>query len=1402
MPVAAPDVGFKPEGMGADLGFTPEGAAPPVSATPSPAVAPTPQPDWGTLYGGLDGLNSRLTPEQNSAFGFLDAKTDNPKETRAKAINRTYLQDKLKMPAGVMDNNWGAVKDAYAKRELGMDAKDITDTALYGAISKRFKEIQFTREHSWLSASPHEQVEIMIARFPSILGKDEAGNPSVKGRGLSEPFVPLPSAPSDLPNIPSLGMSNPALSGAFYNSVFKPLVEGVESPLGIVTLGVGSKLKMAAEAGSAGAKAGLKVMQWIFSLVMGKAAVEATPQMVQTLKDPDVGLQQKAESIGHVVTPTVMALTGALSELGKSAPKALKELADRPASEVPAALSEASAKAKTVEEKAAIHATMDEVHKAMESSETPPSPAPDKGGEVTKLAPIEERIRRAKETAQKVLEARRELEMVKELNGSPEQIKTAEDKVFQAELEDEKYGMLGAEGPNASAEVKTESPLPDQIAAVAKAERPGSLVGIKNEVVDAEMAKMGLDPAEHGAGLTWEQAKADADAKLAADPFAGQKLVKDLAGKPRPITGQEDALLLTEVNRLKLERDAAEEDLLKAKQAGDRDGEAEANVRIAAARDAFTEAESTATKVGTPQAQGLALRRMMMREDYSIASMERQLAAATETGKLTPEQVEQIRGLSKHIRETAEAVEKKAKKALSPEAKQKMLKGRLRAQIVAMDKQIQKGEKASAKRGGVQPDDEAFRLKELRDALKSAYDVMFPKEQAEPLTAEQQITRALAAKDRQIDALQGQIDNQAPFAPGKKPASTDPRMIAKQAKIDALKEEREYLRDTLQTPKDPPTDIEVRLKELDRQIAAIEKQLKDEAPFSKGKKVQPTSPEIEAKQSTLESLKEQREYMRERLQPSPDPKTKAEKSLAAYKSRTAKSTKELLDRVAKNDLAPKPKPEPVTLDLEGELLKAAHERAKQAFDRAVLEERIKNRSFFEKSQNTLVKWRRGFLLSSPVTLAKLTSAAAWRMGTTLAEEGVGSVLSKVPGVRDVAEKAPRYGAANSDAEAAAITQAFTQGMRDAYDLLRTGKSNLDVIYGKGADPAIREYDLVGRSAIDFFGSIHGALKSPVKRAEFARSFQKRTSFAIRNGVDASNPMVQTRIALEAYKDANRAIFLQDNMLTDFFKRGLSAFEQTDKQGRIKYPAGKMAATAFRVALPIVKVPTNIAAESFEYATGSLTGSWRLAKALRGGMENLSPEHADLIMRNLQKGSLGAAALLMGYFSADDVGGYYQPGEKRKPGDVKAGNVRLFGQEVPSYLLHTPIMEVVQLGATVRRVAESKMKKRDADPQGLGSGVWAASLGLIEGIPYARTAAEYTKLFDPRERQYETGQIAKDIVDPQLLQWIARVTDMRDGARVNRKPGTVGEAIKSGIPGARQTVPETKRDPWTTYRKKQ
>ncbi len=509
--------------------------------------------------------------------------------------------------------------------------------------------------------------------------------------------------------------------------------------------------------------------------------------------------------------------------------------------------------------------------------------------------------------------------------------------------------------------------------------------------------------------------------------------------------------------------------------------------------------------------------------------------------------------------------------------------------------------------------------------------------------------------------------------------------------------------------------------------------------------------------------------------------------LEAAKERLKKSTEELNRKTAAGDFEAKPQREPVVLDEEGLRLKAENYRAKQKFREALLRDRFSQRNFLEKAQDTLVKWRRGFLLSSPVTLAKLSSAAVQRMVFTPLEEIIGAGIGAV--IPKVASRAPREGGFNVTAEARAITEGLTRGMSDAAELIKTGKTTLEVLFGKGREGAVRESDVTPRSVIDFFGEIHGALKAPVKRAEFSRSLEKRMAWNMKQGVDVSDPLVQTRLMVEAYKDANRSIFLQDNVVVNAYNRALTALTERQRATGKPSNAGKAIATVTKVLLPIVRVPTNIVAETIQTATGLVTGSARLASIIGKETSKINPEQADLVMRELKKGSLGAAVLLVGYFNADSIGGYYQTGKKKDKKDVPYGSIRIEGVDVPSYLLHNPLTETLQLGATIRRVAESKLHKKDAEQQGIGSGTWAAALGLIEEVPFVRQQVETAKMLDSQEGPYARGEFVKSLTVPAAVDFAARKMDTNaQGETIQRKPETVLQHIETGIPVLRETVP--------------
>lgn len=501
--------------------------------------------------------------------------------------------------------------------------------------------------------------------------------------------------------------------------------------------------------------------------------------------------------------------------------------------------------------------------------------------------------------------------------------------------------------------------------------------------------------------------------------------------------------------------------------------------------------------------------------------------------------------------------------------------------------------------------------------------------------------------------------------------------------------------------------------------------------------------------------------------------------LRALKKRYANRIEELSAKMAAGDFSPKER-NPLVLDSEAMKLKAEFENAKLQFDRMAIRERLRQRTPIQWMQDTFVKWRRAFLLSSPVTLAKLTSAAIERVIITPSEEIVGGIASKLPVISSIAAKAPREGGFSVKAEALSLTEGITKGMSDAAKTLKTGRSDLDAVFGKR--------DIIPRETIDFIGQIHGALKAPVKRAEFRRSLQKRLEFAIRHGQDASDPLVQSRIMVEAYKDAQRSIFMQDNAVTSAFNMALRRLETPDKSGNVSL-GRKTLASAAKVVFPIVKVPTNIIAETLQYVTGSVTGSVRLGMALKRGVETLKPEEADLIMRELKKGSLGAAFLLTGFFAADSIGGYYQPNDK-SGNHPKFGTLQIAGVNIPTYLIHNPLLETLQIGATIRHVADAKLRKRDQDSQGVGSGIMAAGLGLVEEVPFVNEPVEFTRMFNPYERTQFENQFARDLIVPLGVKWVAEHFDKdADGNYIARDPQTFWQSIESAIPGLRQNVPE-------------
>jgi hypothetical protein len=448
-----------------------------------------------------------------------------------------------------------------------------------------------------------------------------------------------------------------------------------------------------------------------------------------------------------------------------------------------------------------------------------------------------------------------------------------------------------------------------------------------------------------------------------------------------------------------------------------------------------------------------------------------------------------------------------------------------------------------------------------------------------------------------------------------------------------------------------------------------------------------------------------------------------------------------------------------------------------------LKEELKNkqRSGIEKGMDYLHGWHRFGILSGVPSSVKIGTAALTRGIVTRAENLVGQALSLIPGIRRAAKRAPREGGINRSAEAKAFSSWFDKMTKDDIRrVMKTGISELDYLYGakQPKAPAVPKW-------MEFFGRMHSAIKLLPKRAEFFRSLEMRTEQAIKEGKNPNDAVVQQELGVAAYNDALRSVFMQENILSEGYQGIVRKYEKTQ-------PA---LASALKFLLPIVKVPSNYVAEQSSYVP-----IVALVKAITVGIQGrkgMTSEQADYFMRALKKGSIGTAFIALGFFNPGNFGGYYTG--RRKRDDLEAGDIELFGVKLPHFMLHTPLLEMLQVGATMRRAAESQLAKGEEPSETLGiytGGIPAVLKGQLTQIPFFGTSERIMKTLDNQsgavDKMKEYGSsIAQSIIEPQLMQNIADWTDMEDGKTVKRESKGLVEKLKEGAPGFKKTLKQDK-----------
>jgi hypothetical protein len=180
------------------------------------------------------------------------------------------------------------------------------------------------------------------------------------------------------------------------------------------------------------------------------------------------------------------------------------------------------------------------------------------------------------------------------------------------------------------------------------------------------------------------------------------------------------------------------------------------------------------------------------------------------------------------------------------------------------------------------------------------------------------------------------------------------------------------------------------------------------------------------------------------------------------------------------------------------------------------------------------------------------------------------------------------------------------------------------------------------------------------------------------------------------------------------------------------------------------------------------------------IEAMTPDQADYFMRNAKKQVIGLPLLYLGYVLASGIGGFYQTGDNKKKGIQEAGTAKVGDTMIPKALLHSPTLDMLQAGATIKHVEDSKRGGN------VGAGALAAAEGVVGEVPFFDAPARLvTALKSDTMGQYLGNQVAGNV--PAIVRQTAKAFDKAD----KRYPQTFTQEIEQNIPGLRQNVPSEK-----------
>ena len=682
---------------------------------------------------------------------------------------------------------------------------------------------------------------------------------------------------------------------------------------------------------------------------------------------------------------------------------------------------------------------------------------------------------------------------------------------------------------------------------------------------------------------------------------------------------------------------------------------------------------------------------------------------------------------------------------------------------------------------------ESFEVSSLRDevaSLEKQLEAMKPKKTEEEIRLQELQTKRKAKESRLAE-----LQNEKKTVKGKDQAVLNEKQRSVQDEIDSLDSQIKQYQEAAKS--EPKTEEQKAIDRIQKQLDLKNKQLSDQEIKQRGKKAQfPASEERSNLLKELESVKaemQDQEWFQARQEAL---------ALQAYKNRLGKAIEENKRRLAENDFAAKER-KPLPEDEEVRKLKAENNKLKDEQRMKIAKIEWENRTPLQKALDVSFKIKRAAVLLYLSTIEKLGATSifipAFRAPSALA----GEVIGRLPVFKEIAKQARQEYGGRIDKEAAMYAKHYWEGIKEAKDIaFKLGRSELDMEYGDGS--------LIPTGALDVPGKIHEAIKYPTKLANYKLAYERYLEWGKRNGFDINNDAFKQKAGIEAYKEANSSIFLQDNKLVDKYNLLVTSLRKS------KSPAEQAIGFALQESLPIVRIPLNIISEGLEYQFGLIPGLSKvikkaMAKEIGQRLQDIEPEEADLIMRQLKKGSVGLMAFAIGAALPDFFGGFYRKDSQLDEEQKNFDGITIGGMKIDRRFLHHPAFFPFQIGATIRQVWDENIG--DAETLGdkaavLAKGAAAAQLGLIEEVPFVSFSKETGKMFDPTRLPSTAGEIVRSNI-PGFIQETAASLDTNDSGIapfvkalllsredvIKRKREGFIDNLKYGLPVFRQDLEE-------------